>query len=46
MHQKNLKKKNVKIKDFILQTYDDENHTKKFKIENISKSIQYHLGIG
>ena len=40
MHQKNLKKKNVKIKDFILQTYDDENHTEKFKIENIFQKIK------
>ena len=40
MHQKNLKKKNIKIKDFILQTYDDENHTEKFKIENIFQKIK------
>ena len=40
MYQKNLKKKNVKIRDYILQTYDNENHTEKFKIENIFQKIK------
>ena len=40
MHQKNLKKKNIRIKDFILQTYDDENHTQRFKIDNIFHKIK------
>ena len=40
MHQKNLQKKNIKIKDFVLQAYDDENHTERFKIENIFQKLK------
>ena len=40
MHQKNLQKRNIKIKDFVLQAYDDENHTERFKIENIFQKLK------